>query len=140
MPLVCCTLIKGGESHGDWAGLLLLLLLHNSSSSVTRSLLQLRRVVVVVVDAVALVFSSSHLLLLPLSRVFSSGVSSLAACLDSLLNKASADSALSKALDSGGGGGGGGFFFGLLALFSSSSLFGEQTIQSFTSFLPLIIV
>jgi uncharacterized membrane protein len=81
-------------------------------------LLQLRIVVVVVVvDAVALV--SSHLLLLPLSRIFSSGVSSLAACLDSVLNKASADSALSKALDSGGGGGG--FFLSsrfLLVFFS----------------------
>jgi hypothetical protein len=83
---------------------------------VRRSLLQLL-VVVVVVDAVALV--SSHLLFLPLSRVFSSGVSSLAACLDSVYNKASADSALSKALDSGGGGG---FFFlssrSLLVFFS----------------------
>ncbi len=99
----------------DWAGLLLLLLLlHNSCSRVRRSLLQLR--VVVVVDAAALV--SSHLLLLPLSRVFSSGVSSLAACLDSVLNKVSADSALSKALDSGGRGGVLGSSRSLLVFFS----------------------
>jgi hypothetical protein len=77
-------------------------------------LLQLR--VVVVVDAAALV--SSHLLLLPLSRVFSSGVSSLAACLDSVLNKVSADSALSKALDSGGRGGVLGSSRSLLVFFS----------------------
>ncbi len=104
----------------DWAGLLLLLLLHNSGASVRRSLLQFR-VLVVVVDAVALV--SSHLLLLLLSRVFSSGISSLAACLDSVLNKASADSALSKALDSGGRGGVF-FFFFVFSLSSRLLLFG----------------